>query len=70
MDDEHGTVWFSESLIPYPPHAVVYAYLSVAIKKFAPDAGEAKRAELLERGVPNWQEMKALLADAGNKYAL
>jgi hypothetical protein len=70
IDDAHGVVWFSESLIPYPSHAVVYAYLVEAIKKFAPDATDDQRHELLEKGVPNWQEMKALLADPNNKYAL
>ncbi len=70
IDDAHKVVWFSESLIPYPSHAVVYAYLVEAIKKFAPDVDEDKRHELLKAGVPNWQEMKALLGDPNNQYAL
>lgn len=69
IDAEKDTVWFSESLIPYPPHAVVYAYLIEIMKRLVPAASEAERAELLTRGVPNWQEMKALLADPNNRYA-
>ncbi|HBT95272.1 MAG TPA: hypothetical protein DEB24_03880 [Coriobacteriia bacterium] len=70
IDDTHGVVWFSENLIPYPPHAVVYAYLVEAIKKFAPDASEEKQHELLMKGVPDWEHIRALLADPNNKYAL
>jgi len=70
IDEDHDVVWFSESLIPYPPHAVVYAYLNEAIARYAPDASEEQYRELIEKGVPNWQEMKALLADPNNRYAL
>jgi len=70
IDDEKDTVWFSESLIPYPPHAVVYAYLVEIIKRLAPDASTEERNELLSKGVINWQEMKALLADPNNPYAI
>jgi len=69
IDDEKDTVWFSESLIPYPPHAVVYAYLVEIIKRLAPDATEEEHNELLTKGVPNWREMKALLADPHNPFA-
>ncbi|MCL2750116.1 MAG: M48 family metallopeptidase [Coriobacteriia bacterium] len=69
IDDEKDTVWFSESLIPYPPHAVVYAYLVEIIKRLAPDATEEEHAELLAKGVPNWRDMKALLADPNNPFA-
>jgi len=70
FNEEQGVVWFSESLIPYPADAIVYTYLVEAIKRFAPEADEEERQGLLEKGVPNWQEMKALLADANNRYAL
>jgi hypothetical protein len=70
FDPEHDTVWFSESLIPYPVHAVVYAYLVEAIKRFAPEATEAERLELLDKGVFNWQQMKEILADSQSRYAL
>ena len=70
IDRERDVAWFSESLIPYPPHAVVYAFLTEAIKHYAPEADEATYRELIERGVPNWQEMKALLADQNSRYAL
>ena len=70
FDEERDVVWFSESLIPYPPHAVVYAYLHEAITRYAPDASEEQYRELVEKGVPNWLEMKALLADPNNRYAL
>jgi len=69
IDDEKDTVWFSESLIPYPPHAVVYAYLVEIIKRLAPHASEEERNELLTKGVVNWQQMKALLADPNNPFA-
>jgi len=70
IDEERDVVWFSENLIPYPPHAVVYAYLNEAIARYAPDANEGQYQELMVKGVPNWQEMKALLADPNNRYAL
>jgi len=69
IDDEKDTVWFSESLIPYPPHAVVYAYLVEIIKRLATDATEEEHYELLTKGVPNWRDMKALLADPHNPFA-
>jgi len=70
IDDDKDTVWFSESLIPYPANAVVYAYLVEIMKRLVPDASEEERHELLTTGVFNWQEMKALLADPNNRYAL
>jgi len=69
IDDEKDTVWFSESLIPYPPHAVVYAYLVEIIKRIAPNATDDERIALLAKGVPNWQDMKALLANPNNPFA-
>ena len=69
IDEEKDTVWFSESLIPYPPHAVVYAYLVEIIKHLVPDASDEEREELLVKGVVNWQEMKALLADPNAPFA-
>ena len=70
IDEERDVVWFSESLIPYPVNAVVYAFLVEAIKYYAPEASEEERQELLEKGVPNWSAMKSLLADPDNRYAL
>ena len=70
IDEERDVVWFSENLIPYPPHAVVYAYLNEAIARYAPEADEKQFWALMEKGVPNWREMKALLADPNNRYAL
>ena len=70
FEEERDTVWFSESLIPYPANAVVYAYLSEAIKRYAPEASDEERKELLSRGVPDWENMKALLNDANNQFAL
>jgi hypothetical protein len=70
IDEAHGIVWFSDSLIPYPANAVVYAYLVEAIKHYASEADDQERQALLAKGVPNWQEMKALLADPNNRYEL
>ena len=70
FDPDHDAVWFSDRLIPYPAHAVVYAYLNEAIKHLLPDASDEQRAELLTKGVANWQEMRTLLADPNNRYAL
>ncbi|MCL1880440.1 MAG: DUF45 domain-containing protein [Actinomycetia bacterium] len=70
FDQERNMVWFSEKLIPYPVNAIVYAYLVEAIKRFAPAVDGQKRQELLEAGVPDWQEMRTLLADPHNRYAL
>ncbi|MDR2035118.1 MAG: DUF45 domain-containing protein [Coriobacteriales bacterium] len=70
IDDEKDTVWFSESLIGYPPNAVVYAFLVEIIKRVAADANEEERHALLTKGVPNWQGIKALLADPHNRYNL
>jgi hypothetical protein len=69
FDEKRDMVWFSDSLIPFPVNAVVYAFLVEAIKRYAPDADETQRLQLLVAGVPNWQEMKALLADPNNRYA-
>ena len=70
INEAQDTVWFSESLIPYPPNAVVYAFLVEALKYYARDASDAERQELVEKGVPNWQDMKTLLADPNNRFAL
>ncbi|MDR2956792.1 MAG: DUF45 domain-containing protein [Coriobacteriales bacterium] len=70
FDDERGIVWFSDSLIPYPAHAVVYAFLVEAIKRYAPDISDDERQALLTQGVINWQEMRDLLADKNNRFAL
>ena len=70
INEAQDTVWFSENLIPYPALAVVYAYLAEAVKYLAPEADEEGRRALIETGVPNWREMKALLADPHNRYAL
>ena len=70
FDEARDTVWFSEKLIPYPPDAVVYAYLVEAVKYYAPDADESQRLELLQAGVPNWQEMRALLQDPQNRFSI
>ncbi|MDR0308578.1 MAG: DUF45 domain-containing protein [Coriobacteriales bacterium] len=70
IDLERSIVWFSESLIPYPVNAVVFAYLNEAMKHFAPDISDEERDVLLEQGVPNWQEMKAILADPNNRFVL
>jgi len=70
FDDEHDTVWFSESLIPYPAYVVVYAFLSEAVKRYAADASDEQRELLIARGVPGWQEMRDILADPNNRYAL
>lgn len=69
IDNKTDTVWFSESLIPYPPDCVVYAFLVEMIKKLEPDATEEERHALLEKGVPGWQRMKAILADPNSVYA-
>lgn len=69
FDEEHDAIWFSESLIPYPPNAVVYAYLIEAIKYFAPNASEDERRTLMERGVPDHSEMRDLLNDRNNRFA-
>jgi hypothetical protein len=68
--DNPDTVWLSESLIPYPPEAVVYAYLVEAVRHHAPDSDVSQREQLLEAGVINWREMRDLLADPNNRYAL
>ncbi|MCL2807966.1 MAG: DUF45 domain-containing protein [Coriobacteriia bacterium] len=70
IDESRSVVWFSENLIPFPPNAVVYAYLVEAIKLYAPNATEEERLALLATGVPNWQDMKALLGDPNCPYAL
>ena len=70
LDSERDTVWFSESLIPYPAHAVVYAYLVEAIKRLAPEADDEEFHALLAKGVPHWQDIKALLADSNNPFVL
>ncbi|MCL2136578.1 MAG: M48 family metallopeptidase [Coriobacteriia bacterium] len=70
IDDERDVVWFSESLIPYPAHAVVYAFANEAVKKLFPDADEAERERLLDRAVPDWQAMRDLLASQDDRYIL
>jgi len=70
FNDEQDVVWFSESLIPYPADAIVYTYLVEAIKRYAPDATEEERQELIAKGVPSWEAMRALLNDPNNRYAL
>ena len=70
IDEDRDTVWFSVSLIPFPAHAVVYTFLNEAVKLYAPQADEDERVELIARGVPNWQEIKALLANPDSRFVL
>lgn len=63
IDQKTDTIWFSERLIPYPPDSNAYAFLVELIKLHAPDADEDERAEILDRVIPNWRQMKAILAD-------
>ncbi|MCL2339781.1 MAG: hypothetical protein FWC59_02635, partial [Actinomycetia bacterium] len=69
IDPDHDAVWFSESLIPYPGDTVVYAFLTEAIKCYAPDADAATRQQLLQAGLPNWSAQRDLLADPQSPYA-
>lgn len=70
IDKERDIVWFSESLIPYPADCLVYAYLVEEIKSIRPEATEEERHELLTRGVPNWPQLKAILADQNSIFSL
>ncbi|MDR2716093.1 MAG: M48 family metallopeptidase [Coriobacteriaceae bacterium] len=69
IDRARDTVWVSEGLIPYPPECMVYAYLHEMAKILAPEAGEEERHALLDRGLPGWPKLKAILADADSPYA-
>jgi len=69
IDKAKDTVWISENLIPYPPECVVYVYLQEMIGILEPEADEEARSNLLAKGLPNWQELKTLLADTNSKYS-
>jgi hypothetical protein len=68
IDTTKSTVWISDSLVPYPPECVVYAFLVEMIKIQMPDASETKRIELLNIGLPGWQDLRTLMADPNSIY--
>ena len=69
LDQTKDTVWVSENLIPYPPECVVYVYLQEMIDILVPEADEAARHELLDKGLPHWRDLKTLLTDPNNIYS-
>ena len=69
FDQGRDTVWVSERLIPYPPECTVYAFLNEIIKARVPEASEEERHELLDKGLPNWRQLKDLLADPNSIYS-
>jgi len=69
LDQTKDTVWVSENLIPYPPECVVYVYLQQMIDIQAPNATEEERTQLLDKGLPNWRDLKHLLTDPNNVFS-
>lgn len=69
IDEKKDVVWFSENLIPYPPDCVVYAYLAELIKLRAPEAKPQEVNDLLDVGVPGWQQLREILADPSSPYS-
>ena len=69
IDTVKSAIWISEALVPYPPECIVYAFLAEAIKVYAPEASETERQLLLETGLPNWQELRALLTASNSLYS-
>lgn len=69
VDRGRDTVWVSEGLIPYPPECTVYAFLNEMIKVRVPEASEEERHELFDKGLPNWKQLKDILADPNSRYS-